>query len=121
MRLFAPRYAIPLILLLSAATAIAVAPLRWALILIVPALAIALWDFFQNRHSLRRNYPLLARIRWLMEDLRPFVQAYFIESDLEGRPFSHQARALIYARAKGDLDAHPMGTELDVYSDEYEW
>ncbi|WP_407674539.1 FMN-binding glutamate synthase family protein [Parerythrobacter aestuarii] len=56
-----------------------------------------------------------------MEDLRPFAQSYLVEGDLEGRPFSHQARALVYARAKGDLDKHPMGTELDVYSDEYEW
>src|SRR3546814_17774660 len=24
-------------------------------------------------------------------------------------------------RAKGQLDSHPFGTELDVYSDEYEW
>nr|WP_083440244.1 FMN-binding glutamate synthase family protein [Altererythrobacter epoxidivorans] len=83
--------------------------------------AVAWWDFFQHDHTLRRNYPLIARIRWVAEDLRPFAQSYFVEGDLEGRPFSHQARALVYARAKGDLDAHPMGTELDVYSDEYEW
>ena len=83
--------------------------------------AIAWWDFLQTSHTLRRNYPLIARTRWLAEDLRPFAQNYFVEGDLEGRPFSHQARALVYARAKGDLDAHPMGTELDVYSDEYEW
>nr|WP_247718005.1 FMN-binding glutamate synthase family protein [Qipengyuania proteolytica] len=94
---------------------------RWLLWLAVPLTLLALWDFIQHRHTLRRNYPLLARIRWLMEDLRPFAQAYIVEDDLEGRPFSHQARALVYARAKGDLDAHPMGTELDVYSDEYEW
>src|SRR3546814_16557273 len=24
-------------------------------------------------------------------------------------------------RSKGQLDSHPFGTELDVYSDEYEW
>ena len=92
-----------------------------ALWVAVPLLAMALWDFFQTRHTLRRNYPLISRIRWLMEDLRPFAQAYVIEDDLDGRPFSHQARALVYARAKGELDVHPMGTELDVYSDEYEW
>ena len=27
----------------------------------------------------------------------------------------------MYARAKGELDVHPFGTELDVYSEEYEW
>ncbi len=89
--------------------------------LFVPLTALALWDFFQAEHTLRRNYPLIARFRWLAEDLRPFAQSYFVEGDLEGRPFSHQERALVYARAKGDLDSHPMGTELDVYSDEYEW
>lgn len=121
MQISAPRYAIPVALLFLTTGAVVVPAFRPALWLLVPLLVIALWDFVQTRHSLRRNYPLVARIRWIMEDLRPFAQAYIIENDLEGRPFSHQARALIYARAKGDLDAHPMGTELDVYSDEYEW
>ena len=92
-----------------------------ALWMLVPLTLIALWDLVQRKHTLRRNYPLIGRIRWIMEDLRPFAQSYLVEGDLDGRPFSHQARALVYARAKGDLDAHPMGTELDVYSDEYEW
>lgn len=119
--MFAPRYAIPIALAASCLAAFAFAPLRWLLIILVPSLLLAIWDFFQYNHTLRRNYPLVARIRWIMEDLRPFAQAYIVEDDLEGRPFSHQERALVYARAKGDLDSHPMGTELDVYSDEYEW
>lgn len=117
----APRYAIPGALLVMVVAAVLYPPVRWAFVIIAPLAVIALWDFFQTKHTLRRNYPLVARIRWIMEDLRPFAQAYVVESDLEGRPFSHQARALVYARAKGDLDSHPMGTELDVYSDEYEW
>lgn len=96
-------------------------PARWGLLLTLPLLAIAVWDFFQNDHTLRRNYPLVARIRWIMEDLRPYFRAYVIEGDLEGRPFNHDERALVYARSKGELDSHPFGTELDVYSDEYEW
>lgn len=117
----APRYAVPAALLLAAAGAASWPPLRPALWLLIPCLLVAIWDFFQHNHTLRRNYPLISRIRWLMEDLRPFAQAYIVEDDLDGRPFSHQERALVYARAKGDLDSHPMGTELDVYSDEYEW
>ncbi|WP_324828950.1 FMN-binding glutamate synthase family protein [Qipengyuania zhejiangensis] len=115
------RYIVPILLLVLVTGAWIIESARWSLGLIAPLTALALWDFFQSNHTLRRNYPLLARVRWLMEDLRPFAQAYIVEGDLEGRPFSHQARALVYARAKGDLDAHPMGTELDVYSDEYEW
>jgi glutamate synthase domain-containing protein 2 len=93
----------------------------WGLIATLPLMIIAAVDFFQNEHTLRRNYPLLARVRWAMEDLRPYARAYVVEGDLEGRPFNHDERALVYARAKGELDSHPFGTELDVYSDEYEW
>ena len=96
-------------------------PARWGLVLTLPLAAIAVWDFFQRDHTLRRNYPLVARIRWIMEDLRPYARAYVVEGDLEGRPFNHDERALVYARAKGELDSHPFGTELDVYSAEYEW
>jgi glutamate synthase domain-containing protein 2 len=93
----------------------------WILPISLPVLVLALVDLFQTKHSLRRNYPASARFRWLFEWLRPFLRAYIVESDLDGRPFSHDERALVYARAKGDVSTHPFGTELDVYSDEYEW
>ena len=80
----------------------------------------AIYDFFQTKHTLRRNFPFAARARWFFEDLRPFTRAYFVESDLEGRPFNHDQRALVYARAKGDQDSQPFGTELDVYEQGYE-
>jgi len=115
------RYPIPLGLLALALFCLWIPVLRWALILLVPAFLLATWDFFQTSHTLRRNYPLIARIRWIMEDLRPFARAYVVEGDLEGRPFNHDERGLVYARAKGELDVHPFGTELDVYSEEYQW
>ena len=130
MRNFAPwrnsanlpgRFSVPILLAVLAAGAAAWPPARWTLILLLPLLAIAVWDFVQRRHALRRNYPLVARVRWIMEDLRPYLRSYVVESNLDGRPFNHDARSLIYARAKGELDTHPFGTELDVYSDEYEW
>lgn len=119
--MLAPRYYWPTLILAATAVCAFIPVLRWGLVLIVPLLAITLWDFFQSRHALRRNYPLLARIRWLFEDLRPFLRTYIVESDLEGRPFNIDERSLVYARAKGQLDSHPMGTELDVYSEEYQW
>jgi glutamate synthase domain-containing protein 2 len=93
----------------------------WLLILFAPLLLVALVDLLQPYHSLRRNYPASARLRWFFEWLRPFLRSYIVESDLDGRPFNHDERALVYARAKGDNSTHPFGTELDVYSDEYEW
>lgn len=115
------RYVVPLVLVAAVLVCALSGFLHWALWITVPLLLLALWDVFQPRHTLRRNYPLIARVRWLSEDLRPYVRSYFVEGDLEGRPYSHDERALIYARAKNELDTHPMGTELDVYSDEYRW
>src|SRR3546814_481433 len=109
------------VLLLLIAPAAWWPPARWTLLLWIPLLLIALYDAVQRHHTLRRNYPLIARVRWLFEALRPFLYAYVVESPLDGRPFARNERDIVYARAKGQLDAHPFGTELDVYSDEYEW
>jgi len=117
----APRVFVPSLMAVAVLACAAWPPARWGLIVALPLLAIALWDFTQAEHSLRRNYPLIARARWLFEDLRPFLHSYIVEGDLEGRPFSRDERGLVYARAKNALDSHPMGTELDVYSEEYEW
>jgi len=115
------RFGPTLVVVLVTALCILVDALRWGLVFTLPLLGIAVYDFLQHRHTLWRNYPLLAHVRWIMEDLRPYARAYLVEGDLEGRPFNHDQRALVYARSKGQLDSHPFGTELDVYSDEYEW
>lgn len=115
------RFAAPAILLILAVAAALWEPARWTLFVTIPLLLIAIYDFFQKRHTLWRNFPLVARFRWMMEALRPYVRSYIVEADLEGRPFNHDERALVYARAKGQLDSHPFGTELNVYSEEYEW
>ncbi|NBC37539.1 FMN-binding glutamate synthase family protein [Novosphingobium sp. FSY-8] len=93
----------------------------WGLVLLLPVLAVCLYDLTQREHALRRNFPGSARMRWFFEWLRPYLHAYIVEGELDGRPFNHDERALIYARAHGTVDAHPFGTDLDVYSGEYEW
>ncbi len=95
----------------------------WLVLLLAAAglMLLAVIDLTQTEHSLRRNFPGAARARWFFESLRPFSRSYLVEADLDGRPFSHEERDLVYARAHGSADAHPFGTELDVYSGEYEW
>ena len=96
-------------------------PAAWALVVLVPVWAIGLADTLQESHSLRRNFPLFAHVRWLMETLRPGVQQYFIENNKEGRPFDRERRSLVYRRAKGDVDTLSFGTESKVYEAGYEW
>ncbi len=115
-----------LIFSLVGAVAFGVAGLYWPdAFWIAAAFAVlgglGLRDLFQTHHTLWRNYPVLSRVRWVMDALRPYIRAYVVEGDLDGRPFNRDERALVYQRAKGDEDAHPFGTELDVYGEEYEW
>ena len=50
-------------------------------------LSLVLWDIVQVRHAIRRNFPLLDRIRYLFEPLSPPLRQYFVTSDTEERPF----------------------------------
>lgn len=95
--------------------------------LLVPAILtgalvlVGVYDMVQTKHTLWRNYPVVARIRWIGEALRPFFRAYMVESDTEGRPFSHEDRAMAYRRAKNVSSVEPFGSQLDIDRPPYEW
>ena len=82
---------------------------------------VGVYDLMQPHHAILRNYPVLGHLRFLLEFIRPEIRQYFIESDTEAAPFSRAQRSLVYARAKGQSDKQPFGTELDVDAQGYEW
>lgn len=93
----------------------------WGLLLSVPVLAIGIYDRLQRRWTITRNYPVAGRIRWLFYKLRPYLRSYIVEDDLSGTPYSFDARNLVHARARGETDTHPFGTERDTNSNNYHW
>lgn len=95
--------------------------LLWGWCLLGPIVAIGIYDYFQVKHSILRNFPALGRMRYLMEFIRPEIYQYFIESDTEGVPFDRDQRSLVYQRAKTVRDTVPFGTKEDVYATGYEW
>ncbi len=78
-------------------------------------------DLMQTRHSVLRSYPIAAHFRFLLEHIRPEIRQYFLEDDSTGTPFARKKRAVVYQRAKGQLDKVPFGTQLDVYDTSFEW
>ena len=78
-------------------------------------------DLRQTRHAVLRNYPVAAHLRFLLEAIRPEMRQYFFEGDKDGAPFPRDKRAIVYQRAKRDLDKRPFGTMHDVYQQQYEW
>lgn len=82
---------------------------------------IGTFDLIQTRHAVLRNYPLTAHIRFILEEIRPEIRQYFLESEKDGTPFSRDKRGIVYQRAKRVLDKRPFGTQYDVYADGFEW
>ncbi|MDP6978481.1 MAG: FMN-binding glutamate synthase family protein [Myxococcota bacterium] len=91
------------------------------MLLIGPIIFLGAWDMSQTRSSVRRNFPVIGHMRYLLEEIRPEIQQYFIESNTDGRPFAREDRNVVYQRSKGALDTLPFGTQRDVYATGYEW
>jgi glutamate synthase domain-containing protein 2 len=120
------RFMLLLLVALAAAgtvvLSVGVSPWWWCAAGILLALTVlGVWDLFQTRHSVLRNYPLLGHLRYLMETLRPELQQYFIERNYDGRPYDRDVRSIVYERAKGVEAEEPFGTERDVYADRHEF
>jgi len=77
-------------------------------------LLLGLRDALQTKHSILRNYPIIGHIRYLIEEMRPALRQYLVESDLEEAPFSRSQRSVVYQRAKNTVDSRTFGTELNV-------
>ena len=96
-------------------------PALYSLVLLGPVIILGTVDCLQRKHTLRRNFPVLAHGRYFMELLRPEINQYFIESNKDGVPFDRERRSIVYQRAKGALDTLPFGTQSNVYAQDYEW
>jgi glutamate synthase domain-containing protein 2 len=126
---FSPRFII--LTICAVVTALLVAEVifdpEWFDFLIFPILlfgglsALGVRDVMQKGHAVLRNYPISAHIRFLLEEIRPEMRQYFFESEKDGMPFSRDIRAVVYQRAKMQLDKRPFGTQEDVYKEGYEW
>jgi len=96
------------------------------LALIAAAIAIAVLyviDVRQTRHTVRRNYPVIGRLRYVFENLGEFFRQYFFAMDREEMPFNRAERAWVYRAAKGvdstvafgsSKDLRPVGTVIFV-------
>ncbi len=91
------------------------------LLIFIPLIIMGLYDMYQSKKTIRKNFPLLGRMRYLLESLGPEMRQYFIETDTDGKPFNRLQRSLVYQRSKKESDSMPFGTQLDVYEDGYEW
>ena len=84
---FQPRFAVYTAVLLITAMLLLELYLWPSVYVVVPLILFGLLallgivDLLQTRHAVLRNYPLSAHIRFILEEIRPEIRQYFLESE----------------------------------------
>ena len=78
------------------------------------SIVLYLVDRFQTRHTIRRNYPLVGRFRYLLEHLGEFFRQYFFAMDREEQPFNRAVRSWAYRAAKNIDSTVAFGSTRDL-------
>ena len=91
----------------------------WGWLLIFLSL-LALKDIFFNRkHSIKHNFPIVGHLRYFLEGIGPELRQYLVASNREELPFNRIERGWIYASAKNENNYEGFGTDQDIYSNHY--
>ncbi|PCH91592.1 MAG: FMN-binding glutamate synthase family protein [Bacteroidetes bacterium] len=96
-------------------------PFIWSTIFFGPIILLGTIDVVQKKSAIRNNFPVIGRLRYVLEAIRPEIMQYFVETDIEGTPINRMFRSLVYQRAKAVTDTTPFGTKVEVYKVGYEW
>ncbi|WKS94866.1 FMN-binding glutamate synthase family protein [Riemerella columbina] len=112
----------------------------WGLLLLIVVWAVALWlkayywlgtlltiiyavgiyNTYQTKHAILRNFPVLGYFRYFFESISPEMQQYFIERETDGKPFPRNQRSAVYRRSKNISDTVAFGTQLEINNRKYE-
>jgi len=90
---------------------------------IIAVVVMYIVDRTQTSHTIRRNFPVIGRFRYVFESLGEYFRQYFFAQDREEMPFNRAQRSWVYRAAKGidntvafgsTRDLRPVGTAIFV-------
>jgi len=77
-------------------------------------LALFIQDVFQRESAVRRNFPVLGRMRYFLEKQGEFFRQYFFANDREEMPFDRATRSYVYRAAKNINPVIGFGSTNDL-------
>ncbi|MGP4039592.1 FMN-binding glutamate synthase family protein [Gracilibacillus sp. D59] len=83
------------------------------LILLAVGLYLLRVDKRQKQHPILRNFPLIGRARYFLENIGPELRQYLFNNDREGKPFSRIEYQHIVKKAKYKRDVLGYGSQRD--------
>ena len=93
------------------------AAIPWWGYLISVVVLVAIRDIFFNRkHTIQHNFPVIGHFRYMLESIGPELRQYIVANNREELPFNRSQRSWVYASAKGQNNYQGFGTDQDMYS-----
>ncbi|MBW2961331.1 FMN-binding glutamate synthase family protein [Mesonia aestuariivivens] len=90
---------------------------QWLLIVII---LIAIRDiFFNKKHIIKHNFPVVGHFRYMLESIGPELRQYIVANNREELPFNRIERGWIYASAKNANNYEGFGTDQDIFQSNY--
>jgi len=71
-------------------------------------------DSTQSKHAIRKNFPVIGRLRSFFEGLGEFFRQYFFAMDREELPFNRAERSWVYRAAKNEGNTIAFGSTRDL-------
>lgn len=84
------------------------------LVLVLLVAGLALQDLLQKKHTIRRNFPIVGRLRYYLELLGDPLRQYIVTGNDAERPFSRDQRRWVYATSKHENELFGFGTDNDL-------
>ncbi|HAD76051.1 MAG TPA: FMN-binding glutamate synthase family protein, partial [Gemmatimonadetes bacterium] len=76
--------------------------------------AVLLYDVFQKRRAIIRNFPIIGHFRYLLESIGPELRQYIVTDNDEERPFTRDQRRWVYASSKKENNYFGFGTDNEL-------
>src|SRR5690625_6656733 len=71
--------------------------------IIIFLLIIAIRDvFFNTKHTIKHNFPIVGNLRYMLEKIGPELRQYIVANNREELPFNRIERSWIYAYSKNE-------------------
>ncbi|MEL0036926.1 MAG: FMN-binding glutamate synthase family protein, partial [Gammaproteobacteria bacterium] len=86
-------------------------------LLVVVVFVMYIYDVTQTKHTIRRNYPVVGRFRYIFEHMGEFFRQYFFAMDREELPFNRAQRSWVYRAAKDVNRTIAFGSTRDITQD----
>jgi glutamate synthase domain-containing protein 2 len=83
-------------------------------VLVGALIVLVIHDVTQKKHTVLRNYPVIGRLRFFLENLGEYFRQYFFAGDRSEMPFNRATRGWVYKEAKNEGGIIGFGSTNDL-------